>query len=83
MSHLGQAQELDKLVPQEQLTVIASRPELASRSANAQEPSLLWHLQGYGATLAAGGDLDGANALNRKTDCCKSRGQLQETKGLR
>ena len=26
---VGQAQELDKLVPQEQLTVIASRPELA------------------------------------------------------
>ena len=26
---VGQAQELDKLPPQEQLTVIASRPELA------------------------------------------------------
>ena len=26
---VGQAQELDKLVPQEQLTVIANRPELA------------------------------------------------------
>ena len=28
-AYVGQAQELDKLVPQEQLTVIASRPELA------------------------------------------------------
>ena len=55
--------------------------DASSRSANAQEPPLSWHLQGYCATLAAGGDLDGANALNRETDCCRSRCQLQVTKG--
>ena len=103
----------DKLVPQEQLSVIVSRPELADynakllwvkaqmehargatqaqqvsataapkwdrdgdvsmgtvlhdascRSANAQESSLLWHLQGECAKLAAGGDWDGVNVVN-------------------
>ena len=57
--------------------------DASSLSANAREPSLSWHLQGYCATLAAGGDLDFANALNRETDCCKSGGRLQVTKGLR
>ena len=100
-------------MPQEQLSVIVSRPELADysakllwvkaqmehargatqaqqvsataapkwvrdgdvsmgavlqdascRSANAQEPSLLWQLQGECAKLAAGGDWDGVNVVN-------------------
>ena len=107
MPELVKAQALDKLVPQEQLSVTLSRPERAgynakllwvkaqmehardatraqqvsataapkwdrdgdvsmgavlhyasSRSANAQESSLLWHLQGECAKLAAGGDWD-------------------------
>ena len=57
--------------------------DASSRSAKAQEPSFFWNLQENCAKLAAGGDLDGANALNRETDCCKSRGQLQVTKGPR
>ena len=106
------AQTHDKLVPQQQLSVVVSRPELAdyglkllsasaqmehargatqaqqvsaattpnwsrdgdvhiaavlqdasSRAANAEEPSLLWHLQGECAKLAAGGDWDGVSVL--------------------
>ena len=41
----------------------AGLQDASSLSANAQEPSLSWHFQGFCATLAAGGDLDGANAL--------------------
>ena len=36
----------------------------SSRSAKAQESSLLWHLQGERAKLAAGGDWDGVNVVN-------------------
>ena len=79
----GKAQALDTLVPQEQLSVIVSSPELAdygvkllwvkaqmehtwcspnrspqlhasNRSANAQEPSLLWHLQPSMQLVATG-----------------------------
>ena len=107
------AQTHDKLVLQQQLSVVVSRPELADyglkllwasaqmehargatqaqqvsaattpnwsrdgdvhmaavlqdasgRAANSQEPSLLWHLQGECAKLAAGGDWDGVSVLS-------------------
>ena len=38
--------------------------DASSRAANAQEPSLLWHLHGECGKLAAVGDWDGANVLN-------------------
>ena len=38
--------------------------DASSRAANVQEPSLLWHLQGECAKLAAGGDWDGVNVLH-------------------
>ena len=38
--------------------------DASSRSANAQESSLIWHLQGECAKLAAGGDWDGVNVVN-------------------
>ena len=38
--------------------------DASSRVANAQEPSLLWHLQGECAKLAAGGDWDGVSVLS-------------------
>ena len=38
--------------------------DASSRAANAQEPSLLWHLQGECAKLAAGGDWDGVSVLS-------------------
>ena len=72
----GKAQALDKLVPQEQLSVIeqastrilwaettpkrdrdgdvhmgAVLQDASTQAANAQEPSLLWHLQGECAKL--------------------------------
>ena len=36
----------------------------SSRSVNAQESSLLWHLQGECAKLAAGGDWNGVKVVN-------------------
>ena len=38
--------------------------DATSRSANAQEPSLLWHFQGESAKHAAGGDWNDVNVLN-------------------
>ena len=38
--------------------------DASSRAAHAQEPSLLWHLQGERAKFAAGGDWEGVNVLN-------------------
>ena len=37
--------------------------DASSRAANAQEPSLVWHLQGQCAKFAAGADWDGVNVL--------------------
>ena len=41
--------------------------DASNRAANAQEPSLLWHLQGECAKLVARGDWDGVNVLNGAT----------------
>ena len=118
-------QALDKLVPQEQLSVIMSRvqitmrnccgskqrwnkhvvqhkpsrspqlhpkwdrdgdanmgamfQEASNRSANAQEPSQLWHFQGECAKLAGGGDWDGVNVVNGAIIVpAKGQGQRKE-----
>ena len=42
----------------------AELQDASSRSTNAQESSLLWHLQRECAKLADGGDWDGVNVVN-------------------
>ena len=46
------------------MEICAVLQDASSRGASSQEPSLLRHLQGGCANLAAGGDWDGVDVLN-------------------
>ena len=50
---VGQAQGLDKLVPQEQLTVIASRPELAGTDGSCPQAQQVLHPGGIEVRVSA------------------------------